>query len=108
MPGLDQEFSTLTDRYQTTIPASIRRALNLTKGDRIRYSLDASGRVYIEPIPADGSDTALGPFLDLLAADIRARPTALVSVGPALVAQMQALVEGVDIDLDTALDPQND
>lgn len=108
MPGLDQEFSTLTDRYQTTIPASVRRALNLTKGDRIRYSLDASGRVYIEPIRADGSDTALGPFLDLLEADIRGRPAALVSVGPALVAQMQALVEGVEIDLDTALDPQND
>ncbi len=108
MPSLDQEFSTLTNRYQTTIPASVRRALNLTKGDRIRYSLDASGRVYIEPIRADGSDAALGPFLDLLEADLRARPAALVSVGSTRVAQMQTLVEGVDIDLDTALDPQND
>lgn len=31
--------STLTDRYQTTIPEPIRKALGLNKRDKIRYTI---------------------------------------------------------------------
>lgn len=31
--------STLTERYQTTVPETVRRALKLGKGDKVRYTL---------------------------------------------------------------------
>ncbi|MEL6880679.1 MAG: type II toxin-antitoxin system PrlF family antitoxin, partial [Cyanobacteria bacterium J06607_10] len=39
--------STLTDRYQTTIPQNVRKALNLSKRDKISYTLRADGVVII-------------------------------------------------------------
>lgn len=36
MTALALEFSKLTDRYQTTVPSSVRKLLGLGKGDRIR------------------------------------------------------------------------
>ena len=37
--------STLTDRYQTTVPETVRRALKLGKRDKIRYSIRPDGEV---------------------------------------------------------------
>ncbi|MEY4515804.1 MAG: prlF antitoxin for toxin YhaV toxin, partial [Pseudomonadota bacterium] len=34
-----QATSTLTDRYQTTVPESVRRALKLCKRDKICYRI---------------------------------------------------------------------
>lgn len=41
--GLKTE-STLTDRYQTTVPETVRRALRLGKRDTLRYSIRCSSR----------------------------------------------------------------
>ena len=49
MTALAQDVSKLTDRYQTTVPAGVRKQLKLGKGDQIRYCTEPSGRVYIEP-----------------------------------------------------------
>lgn len=38
MPAALVVESTPTDRYQTTVPATVRRALKVDKRDRIRYS----------------------------------------------------------------------
>ena len=37
--------STLTDRYQTTVPETVRRALKLGKRDKIHYTIRPSGEV---------------------------------------------------------------
>ena len=37
--------STVTSRGQTTLPAEVRRALNLRPGDRLRYALLDNGEV---------------------------------------------------------------
>jgi antitoxin PrlF len=39
--------STLTDRYQTTVPETVRRALRLKKRDKIRYTIRSSGEVVL-------------------------------------------------------------
>ena len=39
MPASLDVESTLTDRYQTTLPETVRRALRLGKRDKIRYSI---------------------------------------------------------------------
>ena len=43
--------STLTDRYQTTVPDAVRRALKLGKRDKIRYLVRPDGRVVLSVVP---------------------------------------------------------
>jgi antitoxin PrlF len=96
--------STLTDRYQTTVPETVRRALKLGKRDKIHYTIRPSGEVVLTRVEAsDGDDPVLGQFLGFLAADIARHPERLQAVDAGLVQRLQALVRGVDVDLDAAL-----
>jgi antitoxin PrlF len=95
--------STLTDRYQTTVPESVRRALHLGKRDKIRFSLQPDGKVILTRADDSGSDPVIGQFLDFLAADIAKHPQHVQTLGTDLVKQVQTLVGDVEIDLDTPL-----
>ncbi len=96
--------STLTDRYQTTVPETVRRALKLGKRDKIHYTIRPSGEVVLTRVEAsDSDDPVLGQFLGFLAADITRHPERLQSVDVGLVQRLQSLVAGVDVDLDTVL-----
>lgn len=108
MTVLTQEVSKLTDRYQTTVPSGVRKQLRLGKGDQIRYCIEASGRVYIEPLRDPEADPALGAFLDFLAADIKAHPERLKAFDSALHARLKALVGDVEVDLEAALSPDDE
>lgn len=103
MAALTEETSKLTDRYQTTVPSGVRKQLKLVKGDHIRYCIEPGGRVYIEPARAEDADPVLGPFLDLLEADIKAHPDHLKAFDGALHARLQALVGDMEVDLDQPL-----
>ena len=54
MPATLEVESTLTDRYQTTVPDAVRRALRLGKRDKIHYSIRASGEVVLTRAEASG------------------------------------------------------
>jgi len=96
--------STLTDRYQTTVPETVRRALKLGKRDKIHYTIRPSGEVVLTRVEAsDGDDPVLGQFLGFLAADITRHPERLQAVDAGLVQRLQSLVGDVDVDLDAAL-----
>ena len=59
--------STLTDRYQTTVPESVRQALKLSKRDKVHYSILDNGDVLLsrgQKIEPD--DPALDQFLSFL------------------------------------------
>lgn len=43
--------STLTDRFQTTIPLEVRQALNLLPRQRIAYEVRSDGSVLLRPVP---------------------------------------------------------
>ncbi len=103
-PNPIQLQSTLTDRYQTTVPETVRRALKISKRDRIQYTIKPDGEVVIARADPEGEDPALGKFLEFLAADIAAHPQHLVALDSALVEQLQTLTKSVDIDLDQPLD----
>lgn len=103
MTALTEERSKLTDRYQTTVPSGVRKQLKLGKGDQIRYCIEASGRVYIEPVRAMESDPAIGSFLDFLQTDIRTHPERLKAYSGALHDRLKALIGDVEIDLDATL-----
>lgn len=96
--------STLTDRYQTTVPETVRRALKLGKRDKIHYTIRPGGEVVLTRADAAGDhDAVLGQFLGFLADDIARHPERIQSVDAGLVQRLQTLVAGVEIDLDVAL-----
>lgn len=96
--------STLTDRYQTTVPETVRRALKLGKRDKIHYSIRSSGEVVLARVEAsDGDDPVLARFLAFLATDIARHPDRLQPVDAGLAQRLQALIGGIDVDLDSAL-----
>ncbi|QKE41761.1 MAG: type II toxin-antitoxin system PrlF family antitoxin [Ferrovum myxofaciens] len=96
--------STLTDRYQTTVPETVRLALRLGKRDKIRYTIRLSGDVVLTRAEAfEGDDPVLGQFLGFLAHDITRHPERLLSVEAGLVQRLQSLVGDVEVDLDAAL-----
>jgi antitoxin PrlF len=96
--------STLTDRYQTTVPETVRRALRLGKRDKLRYSIRPGGQVLLSRAnTSEESDPALGPFLELLAKDIQARPKQLKPLDVARAKRLKAMTRNVSFDLNQAL-----
>jgi antitoxin PrlF len=105
--GAPQEAveAALTDRYQTTVPQPVRRALGLHKRDRIRFAFRANGEVVLQRVSPDPGeeDPALAPFLALLEQDIASHPERLQPIGADLVQRLQDLVGAIEVDLDEAL-----
>ena len=101
--------STLTDRYQTTVPETVRRALKLAKRDKIHYSIRPDGEVVItRASDAQGEDPLLGQFLGFLARDIASHPERLRSVDTDFVQRIQSLVGSVEVDLDAPVSADNE
>lgn len=108
MPDLETE-STLTDRYQTTVPQTVRRALKLGKRDRIRYIIRPDGEVVLtRAADVQAGDPVLEKFLAFLAHDIASHPERLQPVGADLVRHVRSLVGGVEVDLDAPLAPEDE
>ncbi|MGK7952464.1 type II toxin-antitoxin system PrlF family antitoxin [Myxosarcina sp. GI1(2024)] len=96
--------STLTQRYQTTIPAPVRKALNLNRSDKILYTIESDNRVVISRVVEETeSDPVLGSFLNFLAKDMKDNPEHIQAVSSDMVNHAKSLVGGVDIDLDAPL-----
>ena len=107
MPALIAAESTLTDRYQTTVPDAVRRALNLGKRDKLRYTLQPDGNVLLTRAADTDTDPALDAFLGFLAKDMTQHPERLQALDKALdkalVQRVQTLTAGVAVDLDAPL-----
>jgi len=96
--------STLTDRYQTTVPEAVRRALGLAKRDRIHYAIGPNGEVVLTRAPElEVADPAIEKFLAFLADDISRHPERLRPLDGALAERMHGLVEGVEFDMDAPI-----
>jgi len=102
-PILEVE-STLTDRYQTTVPDPIRRALKLGKRDKIHYAVEPDGTVVITRADsAEDSDPVLGKFLGFLADDISNHPERIQAIDTELSHRIQSLIGDTEVDLDIPL-----
>ncbi|MDP2828705.1 MAG: type II toxin-antitoxin system PrlF family antitoxin [Sulfuricellaceae bacterium] len=96
--------STLTDRYQTTVPETVRRALRLGKRDKIHYSIRPDGEIVLtRAVSAEHGDPVLGLFLGFLARDIASHPEQIQAVDGGLAQHIQSLVGSVEVDLDMPL-----
>ena len=104
MPATLEVESTLTDRYQTTVPETVRRALQLGKRDKIHYTIRPGGEVVLTRAETSNvDDPVLEQFLGFLAKDIASHPERLQAVDTTLVHRLKSLTSGVDVDLDAAL-----
>ncbi|GAB6047195.1 hypothetical protein JCM19379_10190 [Methyloparacoccus murrellii] len=104
MPATLEVESTLTDRYQTTVPETVRRALRLGKRNKIHYTIRPNGEVVLTRVePSEGDDPVLGRFLGFLARDIASHPERLQAMDADFVQRLQSLVGGVEADLDATL-----
>ena len=109
MPATFEVESTLTDRYQTTVPETVRRALRLGKRDKIHYTIRPSGEVVLTRAEfSEDDDPVLGQFLTFLASDIASHPDRLQAVDARFVQRIQSLVGGVEVDLDAPLPADNE
>jgi antitoxin PrlF len=100
--------STLTDRYQTTVPETVRRALRLGKRDKIHYTVRPGGEVVLTRADSAEDDPVLRQFLDFLARDIASHPERLQVIDDNLLTRIHSLVGGMDIDLDAPLSPDDE
>ena len=94
--------ATITERGQTTVPAAIRTMLGVRKGGIVFKGL-ADGTVVIEPKrEVDETDPVLDEFLAFLERDIPAN-AAIKPLDARLLKEIDALTEGVEVDLDEPL-----
>ena len=101
--------SSLTDRYQTTVPAPVRRALRLRKRDAILYRVRDDGSVIISrKSAADEEDPVIDGFLAVLAEDMANHPERLAAVDESLLDRIRPLVGDVSLDLDAPLPAGDD
>ena len=107
VPATLELESTLTDRYQTTVPDAVRRALKLGKRDRIRYVVQSNGSVVLQRVD-EPDDPVLGSFLAFLAQDIAMHPQHVRAIDSALADRMRMLTKGIKVDLEAALDPADE
>ncbi len=100
--------STLTDRYQTTVPDLVRKALHLNKRGKIRYTIQANGDVIMSRANQQKTDPVLEQFLSFLAQDISKNPQHVQAVNNELVLRIQSLVADVKVDLNSHLSEEDE
>lgn len=104
MPVTIEVESTLTDRFQTTVPETVRRTLRLNKRDKIQYTIRGNGEVVLTRAQtAEGADPVLTRFLDFLARDMAGHPERLQALDAKFVKRLRSLTGRLDVDLDAAL-----
>ena len=108
MSAVLEAESTLTERYQTTVPETVRRALRLGKRDKIRFTIRPDGDVVLtRATVATSEDPVMGHFLNFLANDMAAHPERLAAIDTGLVQRIQTLVGDLEVDMNAAL-PEED
>ncbi|MDX2102339.1 MAG: type II toxin-antitoxin system PrlF family antitoxin [Alphaproteobacteria bacterium] len=99
--------SSVTDRYQTTVPSAVRAALGLGQRDKIAWTITPGGKVEVGAIrgSAEHEDPALMAFLALLERDIAAGD---LQPAASLFARMEAMVGTARLNLDAPLPDDDD
>jgi len=99
--------STVTSRGQTTIPSSIRKALSLGAGDKIRFALRDDGTVVLSRIDRH-DEPVVSEFLEFLEADMHVNPNNLRPLPQELLTRARSLTHDVTVDIDALLDPDDE
>mgnify|MGYP000045774685 CR=1 FL=1 len=104
----NESESSLTDRYQTTVPEPVRRALGLNKRDKLRYQVLEGGQVLVTKAEEENFDPTVLAFLSFLEKQIIENPGSLVPITHERVAEALELTKNVVVDINERLDPANE
>lgn len=107
MAALLKEISTITAKGQTTVPKSVRQALDVGQGDRIAFIVDENG-VTVERADTVETDPVIDSFLGFLARDMETHPEAITGFPPALRSRIVNLTKGMKADPDASIDGEVD
>lgn len=108
MPSTLQFESTLTDRYQTTVPETVRHVLRLGKRDKIHYVIQPDGAVLMTRSAPSEDDPLVGDFLEFLAQDMKKHPDRIKMIDAGLANRIRSLVGHIEVDLDAPLSADNE
>ncbi|MEL7074795.1 MAG: type II toxin-antitoxin system PrlF family antitoxin [Cyanobacteria bacterium J06648_1] len=108
MTKILQAESTLTDRYQTTVPDIVRKTLGLNKRDKIAYIINNDGTVTLSRSETLAEDPVLDRFLDFIAQDIEQNPHHIQPITREALDRVQSLIKDVEIDLDSPLSDEDE
>lgn len=100
--------STLTDRFQTTVPSPVRQALHLGKKDKIKYVIQSDGSVLMRRAETVDTDPVLDQFLSFLAVDMQRHPEKLQPLTASMRQSVASLVADVEVDLDAPLSDKDE
>lgn len=101
--------STLTDRYQTTVPEIVRKALHLNKRDKVRYIIQKDNSVLISRVETkEESDPVVEKFLSFLAKEMQKHPQHVRPLNNKLYQRIESLISGVEFDLDQPLSDEDE
>lgn len=103
MPSTLQFESTLTDRYQTTVPETVRHVLRLGKRDKIHYVIQPDGAVLMTRSSPSEDDPVVGNFLEFLAQDMKNHPNHIQMIDAGLANRIRSLVGHIEVDLEAPL-----
>jgi antitoxin PrlF len=102
-------LATLTDRYQTTVPATVRDILGLKKRDTIYFTIEGDRVVPSRANQHDeDDDPALGEFLMFLDRDIKANPQCIRPFPSELIERARFLTANVEVDMDEPLPSEDE
>ena len=97
----------LTTQDQITVPAAVRKTLNLRGGkSRVIFQFRPKEGVFVfkrAESSATSDDPALRPFLSLLEQDMQSHPSRLTLFPSRSLKKARAQVKGVSVDLDGPL-----
>ena len=101
--------ATITERGQTTVPAAIRKMLDLGKRGHVVFKGLADGTVVIarNDKAETEDDPVIGNFLSFLARDMAEKPRRIRPVPRDMIKRGTTLVKGIEVDLGSAL-PDDD
>jgi antitoxin PrlF len=89
-------------RWRITVPAAVRKALDLAPGDRLVWEIQGEEaivrRTGVGAVEEEQDDPALEPFLRLLANDIKAHPERLRGIPEELYRRLMAITADVEVD----------
>jgi antitoxin PrlF len=108
MTEILQVESTLTDRYQTTVPDIVRKTLGLSKRDKIAYVIKSDGTVTITRSEVVEDDPILDKFLNFLVQDLEQNPQHIQPITSKTLTRVQSLARDLDIDLDAPLSDEDE
>ena len=100
--------STLTSRYQTTIPQIVRKTLGLGKNDKIRYTVQENGSIVLTKLEKVEEDPVLRNFLDFLDRDMSNNPQNIYLLDKNIVEEARSLVSEVEIDFNSPLSDKDE